>query len=226
MHCLFCNQPISLAWHWENLFFPCIISSLCNQCEQGMEKLTGPRCTYCSRISSEEVCRDCIIWQRKYTDGDPLTENHSIFAYNALMQELIAKWKYRGDYVLGNAFRGAFQQGFRQQFGKPENTVAVPIPLSTDRWKERGFNQAQMLASFLPIEVCNILSRTSSEKQSKKTRKQRLSAQNPFQVDSPIKKRVILVDDIYTTGTTLRHAASVLKKQGCPSVFALTLIRG
>ncbi|MFD2211753.1 ComF family protein [Virgibacillus halophilus] len=212
--------------NWENLFLPRTMNGLCSQCENGMEKITGQRCRYCSRMSPDTVCRDCILWQRKFDGDDPLTENYAIFTYGELMQAMIAKWKYRGDYAVGHAFRYAFLQGFQKKFGKCKDFVAVPIPLSADRYKERGFNQAQMLASFLPANVSEALSRVSGEKQSKKTRKQRLSAQNPFRVNSPINKPVILVDDIYTTGTTLRHAAAILKKQGCPTVSSYTLVRG
>ncbi|MDY0405083.1 ComF family protein [Virgibacillus sp. 179-BFC.A HS] len=180
----------------------------------------------CSRMSPNEICPDCQLWQKKFAGDDPLAANHSIFVYNETMQQIIAKWKYRGDYILGNAFKTTFRKGFQQYFGKWKNPIVIPIPLSEERLEERGFNQAQMLAEFLPAKISDSLSRTAGEKQSKKNRKQRLSAQNPFRVDRPINKAVILVDDIYTTGTTLRHAASVLKENGCPKVAAYTLIRG
>src|SRR5690606_12881635 len=98
--------------------------------------------------------------------------------------------------------------------------------LSKERLMERGFKQAKMLADFLPIEMVEPLSRVHGEKQSKKTRQERMIAENPFFIKETINKKVILVDDIYTTGTTLRHAATLLKEHGCPEVYSLTLIRG
>src|SRR5690625_1097913 len=83
-----------------------------------------------------------------------------------------------------------------------------------------------LFSACLPAENKDILTRIHSEKQSKKTRSERLSADNPFVAAKKVNKPVILVDDIYTTGTTLRHAATLLKEQGCPEVYAYTLIRG
>lgn len=158
---------------------------------------------------------------------DPLTRNVSIYTYNPLMREIIAKWKYRGDYMLIHMFRHIVRDTFLKQFTSiAKKALIVPIPLSHDRLLERGFNQAEALAHMLPGSQGNILMRTHSEKQSKKTRVERLSSQNPFAMKKKINKPVILVDDIYTTGMTLRHAAAILRKNGCPVVYAFTLIRG
>ena len=101
----------------------------------------------------------------------------------------------------------------------------MPIPLSVVRHRERGFNQAEMLTAFLDRKSVALLQRKDGEKQSKKSRQDRIFAENPFRMKKTINKPVILVDDIYTTGATLRHAANVLKQQGCPKVCAFTLIR-
>jgi competence protein ComFC len=158
-------------------------------------------------------------------DKDALANNHSIYAYNDFMQNLIAKWKYRGDYQLGQAFKHPMMDAFSHEFLK-KKAVAVPIPLSEERLIERGFNQAKMLAHFLPFQSVEALNRVHGEKQSKKTRNERIFTENPFILNTPIKKPVILVDDIYTTGATIRHAAALLKEHGTPEVYSLTLIRG
>ncbi|GGK02986.1 hypothetical protein GCM10007063_26570 [Lentibacillus kapialis] len=140
---------------------------------------------------------------------------------------MISKWKYRGDYCLGKAFARDYYNAFNHNLSfMASGTIAVPIPLSKERMAERGFNQAKMLADFLPLKSEEKLTRTHHEKQSKKTRRERVTSSNPFHVTAAINAPVLLVDDIYTTGTTLRHAAYVLKKHGCPAVYALTLIRG
>ncbi|GAB3802905.1 ComF family protein [Virgibacillus kimchii] len=175
-------------------------------------------------MSVDKVCRDCAWWQQ-HLKKDVLAYNHSIYDYNGLMQEMVAKWKYRGDYQLGEAFKQPLFDAFSRHF-KKRNPVIVPIPLSKERLLERGFNQAEMLAAFLPGRTVVALERVHGEKQSKKTRNERIFADNPFTLVKTIKKTVILVDDIYTTGTTIRHAAALLKEHGTPEVFSLTLIRG
>ncbi|WP_226376886.1 ComF family protein [Oceanobacillus halotolerans] len=179
-------------------------------------------------MSDTTYCDDCLWWENYYDGHDPIIFNYSIYRYNEFMKEVIVKWKYRGDYSLGNMFQSDFVEGFQQAFsflGKQQASV-VPIPLSTDRLQERAFNQSQLLADILPLPRHNVLSRIHSEKQSKKTRKERVETKNPFSVTESLHNPIILVDDIYTTGTTLRHAASRLREKGCPRVYTYTLIRG
>ncbi|AXI11185.1 ComF family protein [Oceanobacillus zhaokaii] len=226
MECLWCGQAIIPDITWTNLFMPEKPSPLCRVCEEQLDQLDGARCKQCSRRSDVEICLDCDWWNEHAT-RNTIEFNYSIFAYNPFIQEIITKWKYRGDYVLGNIFQSYFQQAFRNNFALlKKDLVIIPIPLSEERLFERGFNQAKRLAEFLPIETSDVLTRIHGEKQSKKTRTERLDSENPFFMKESLQKPAILVDDIYTTGTTLRHAASLLRDNGCPKVYTFTLIRG
>ncbi|MTW86389.1 ComF family protein [Virgibacillus dakarensis] len=227
MQCLWCNQQTIAEMNWSTLLFLSRPASICKACEQKLEKLTGKRCARCSRMCEENVCADCKWWETHSKERDALTSNYSVFAYNEAIQDMVTKWKYRGDYCLGNIFKSHFHQAFKQHFHfLPKHTIAVPIPLSEERLLERGFNQAKMLADFIPLKQAETVARIHGEKQSKKTRKERLNTKNPFIITKKVNKPVLLVDDIYTTGTTLRHAARLLKQNGCPDVYSFTLIRG
>ncbi|WLV23986.1 ComF family protein [Aciduricibacillus chroicocephali] len=151
--------------------------------------------------------------------------NQSVYTYNSHMKEMIYQWKYRGDYEVGFSFMQDINDAFRK-LGTEKKTIVVPIPLSEERLAERGFNQALQLASFIPKKSALLLRRVHGEKQSKKTRRERITAENPFIIEEKVEKPVILVDDIYTTGATLHKAAAVLKRAGCPRVESLTLVRG
>ncbi len=227
MNCLWCDVEIIPEISWTNVLILSKPKHLCSVCTDELSVLEGKRCKKCSRLSEESLCQDCQSWKVHGDNDDPLTKNFSVFHYNDQMQDMISRWKYRGDYSLGNSFKLFYTKAFEQEFTSlPKDTIAVPIPLSNERMKERGFNQSLQLAGFLPLETCELLTRVHGEKQSKKTRKERISALNPFKLTKTINKPVILTDDIYTTGSTLRHAASLLKEQGCPTVYALTLVRG
>ncbi|MBP1971175.1 competence protein ComFC [Virgibacillus natechei] len=209
-----------------NLFILTKPKSLCQPCEEALDKLRGRRCQICSRKSDDRICADCTWWKEQASE-EIIAFNYSVFSYNQLMQDMVARWKYRGDYHLGNAFKESFRNGFADAFSfLAKDAIAVPIPLSKERLMSRGFNQAQMLAGFLPIETKELITRVDGEKQSKKTRRDRIATKNPFELTIPVNKPAILVDDIYTTGTTLRHAANLLKAHGCPKIYAYTLIRG
>lgn len=226
MNCLWCYNEIIPEITWTNLFQLERSKLVCDGCAEKLELLQGQRCIKCSRRTDVEICSDCQWWEAN-KEVDSLEFNYSIFTYNERMQEIIAKWKYRGDYALGGIFKNYLLDAFQERFsGIKRDAVVMPIPLSKERVKERGFNQAKALADLLPIKCVDILHRKHGEKQSKKTRMERIDSENPFFLETPINKPVILVDDIYTTGTTLRHAAGLLKIHGCPVVYGLTLIRG
>lgn len=226
MHCLWCFSEMDNQFSWSDVFLLKKLTGLCDDCKNGLEFLRGNRCEKCSRKSETTVCQDCKWWKEALSN-DPLVFNHSVFRYNPFLQEVISKWKYRGDFVLGEIFRPYMQQAYQDILLKmKKDVIVVPIPLSEKRLMERAFNQAEMLARFLPVKTELLLERTEGEKQAKKTREDRINTKNPFLAVKIIKKPVLLVDDIYTTGTTLRHAASSLAASGCPEVYALTLIRG
>lgn len=229
MICLWCHEQIDESIHWGNVFWPKQLKEICNRCEKKLIFIGGPTCRRCGKSSSEKVCHDCQWWEKQLID-DPLKENISIFTYNDFMREVIAQWKYRGDYVLIRMFQHYFAKKFSKHFQSiVKDTIIVPIPLSEERLLERRFNQAEALTTLLPERknvVTNLLYRRHGEKQAKKTRQERIQSNNPFMIHSPVKKRVILIDDIYTTGMTLRHAAMVLKARGCPEVYSFTLVRG
>lgn len=115
----------------------------------------------------------------------------------------------------------------------PENWSAdciVPVPLSANRLKERGYNQSELLAeevskkSGIPLR-CDLLSRVrETEKQSLMTREERAkNLKKAFLASDNCKGLgIILIDDIKTTGATLEECAKELKKHGADRVYALT----
>ncbi|WP_240458671.1 ComF family protein [Virgibacillus sp. Bac330] len=224
MTCLLCEKNILPEVTWRTVLYP-EAKVICNACNELLVAIDGPRCTRCSRSSTKGNCLDCIHWE-KTPSKDSLARNYSVYPYSNFMQEIITKWKYQGDYELGNVFKKTFRIHFKRMIKTTSKAyVAVPIPLSEKRQEERGFNQAAMLAEFLPIPKANYLERIGSEKQAKKSKEERMKSANPFRLKKSLNKPVVLVDDIYTTGMTLRHAARVLLEQGCPNVISFTLIR-
>ncbi len=227
MYCLWCDEEMIPEMTWTNIVLLAKQKQLCASCEKELILLQGQRCHTCSRKSLNEECTDCKHWKQRKNGDDVLTFNYSVYAYNDRIQEMLAKWKYRGDYILGDIFKAQFVQSFKRHFSFLTEEIGIaPIPLSEQRMRERRFNQAEVLANFLPINHKIKLTRIHSEKQAKKTRYERISSDNPFRLTKKVNKPVILVDDIYTTGTTVRHAAALLKEKGCPTVYAYTLIRG
>jgi competence protein ComFC len=201
----------------------------CDECFQSLKEITGPTCPSCCRPQETDVlCSDCQRWEEDPQWKQFLHKNISAYQYNDAMKEVLATFKFRGDAALVNVFKQTFVGTYKDKISSLNIDWVIPIPLSKERLYERGFNQAKLLAEFLPLPQLEVLQRTHHEKQSKKSRNERLTASNVFSVTEPSKienKCILLVDDIYTTGSTLRHAAKLLKQNDAASVASLTLIR-
>mgnify|MGYP005749801145 CR=1 FL=1 len=216
--CLICNEETDAKFGWLALFQLEKEKRVCESCKAKFEKISGPTCPVCFR-PSDELCDDCVRWDEHELQG-VLTRNVSVYRYNDFMKEVLARYKFRGDAALADIFQSEMNKAFHHYY---KDKWIVPIPLSEQRLFERGFNQSELLLSG---NVVQALERNESEKQSKKSRKERLRASNVFQVKGEVEGQpIVLVDDIYTTGMTLRMAAKVLKEAGAKEVCSLTLIR-
>lgn len=227
-YCLICHEEIIQETSWKTLAFPDKEKRICSNCEGRLSFIATERCSVCSKPTLDQTCDDCQDWQRYYKGKDPLQFNVSVFRYQTFLKDVITSWKYRGDYVIIEALKDFFINQFKESFSEIKQPLIVPIALSEERAKERGFNQALQLAEFLPGQLVELFIRTSGEKQAKKSRRERIEGENFFQLRSreKINRPVILVDDLYTTGSTLRQAASLLVEINCKEVYSYTLIRG
>jgi len=117
-----------------------------------------------------------------------------------------------------------------------QNFIIIPIPLHPDRLKERGFNQSELIAEILS-KYTNAKIYTQSLKRIKATRSQvelkdmnarSKNMENCFQLNNPevVKnKNIILVDDVFTTGSTMNEAVKVLKKAGTKKIIAFVIAK-
>lgn len=193
----------------------------CPRCRARFIRLEGSCCERCSRFSDQAVCEDCIAWEKRKS---VLKQNVSVYMYNDWMKEVMNRFKFRGDYALVEAFRCDVRAVFSKYFSS--DVFLVPIPLSPSRLAERGFNQAEAIASLLPLPIISPLRRIDDEKQSKKTRRERFVGRKFFLAEGSIAgKRMVIVDDIYTTGATVHEAAKLLYDAGAREVCSFTLIR-
>lgn len=225
--CLLCHEIINLPVGWVSLFSPEKEKLLCSECGGKLEIISGETCRICGRELNEfrrdDLCLDCVRWEEDLEWQGVLERNISIYVYNDFLKEIIARFKYRGDYIIAKAFSESIKEKLR-------GDCFIPIPLSKERLYERGFNQAEALLTAAGIPATtDILTRTHTEKQSKKSRNERIHLSQVFQIIEDPKihvKKIVLIDDIYTTGSTLRHAAKLLKDAGASSVESFTLARG
>ncbi|TYS69879.1 ComF family protein [Sutcliffiella horikoshii] len=234
-HCLICQEVVTSSFGWSAFLGLQKHAPVCGDCEHAFQTITGELCRICGRewrmVADEnrygDLCSDCFRWEGDPATAGLLKKNRSVYHYNENMKDILSRYKFRGDAALSQVFQEAFTKKFKEACPK-EKPIVVPIPLSPERIYERGFNQSLLLAELLPGKPEELLSKTSSEKQSKKARWERLDRENTFFVpDSELVKgkNILLIDDIYTTGTTVRMAAKVLKNAGAYDISSYTLVR-
>lgn len=189
-----------------------------------IENKTGATCACCKR----ETYLDGVISFLPFFEPSPFSELLHDYKYNfvkdleSLWQEMIDKNKIF----------------LRESFWLQKNTVFAPIPLHPLRERWRGFNQAQVLLDiFLSLAKKkyptkdfisdNLLDRVKKTQQQAKLKKEDrlINIKSAFKIKKTPLKRVILVDDVFTSGATLNEAAKTLKQAGAQEVWALTLFR-
>jgi ComF family protein len=166
-------------------------------------------------------------------DDDPITNARACGLYEGALRASILELKRRPHIA-----RRVIQQMFETQQREPlvDADVIIPVPLHFVREQERGFNQASVLAQALaqrvrlPLDEHSLVrqSQTSMHRAGMDAKARRLSLTDAFSVRHPklvAGKRVLLVDDVFTTGATASACAAELKAAGVDKVFVLTLAR-
>ncbi|MBC1500421.1 ComF family protein [Listeria weihenstephanensis] len=212
---------------WSSLFLEKEKVVICQRCKSELSQITGHVCSRCGRMRHEHreevMCGDCERWSLG-NKTNHLDQNIACFEYNNFAKELMALYKYKGDYVLGAVFAAALQQKCMVK----NKSIIIPLPISEERRYERGFNQTEGLLHLAGIPFETQLKREHTEKQSKKSRKERIEQEQFFFVENNTEissREIVLVDDIYTTGATLHLAAKALKEAGAKSVSSITIFR-
>ena len=220
-HCAGCAVAIRTGW-------------LCADCSDSLIPVVPPRCETCSRPYSGAlesfVCSNCR--------GKAFHFRHAVAVMQSrgIVRELIHRFKYGGETWIAGLLGDFLRQGLRDArlIDLPFDAV-VPVPLHPLRTREREFNQAEVLARNLARaqgwEFCDALQRVRyTVTQTHFDRRRRLeNLRNAFRVcrNAAVEgKRLLLVDDVLTTGSTLDECARMLQRAGAEAIHALTVARG
>jgi len=200
---------------------------LCEMCRQQVEALLPPVCSICGLPLRGEgdICPDCVA-------GKPYEALRSAAWYNGVLRQSVINLKYKRDLGLGDTLAELLLEVVRQHEWSVDGVVAVP--LGRRRLRERGYNQAAMLAYPLALALGvpygrGVLSRPrETESQvhlSAEERRQNLAG--AFQADGrrAAGKSWLVVDDVTTTGATMENCALALKAAGAQRVMGLTVAR-
>ncbi len=197
----------------------------------------------CAEISGETgVCKDCNRHLPIVPVGTTFQEHRNYidycmatFFYRSPIREKILEYKFRFCTAYANIFAKYMYVYYNSVIDEADYPdIIVPVPLSDQRLKERGYNQSELLseplAKMLELEHnTNCLKRVRHTiKQSELPPRERAeNIANAFKADSSIvfNKSILLIDDIYTTGSTVKECARTLTDAGARNVRVFTLAR-
>lgn len=207
-------------------------AQICRGCAGKVRPVREPRCKKCGKPlekEEQEYCRDCRCRRHYFEEGA------GIFPYNQVMRESLMKCKYGGrrEYL---DYYGQMMIRYGGKYLAYWNPQAiVPIPLYKTQMRIRGFNQSACLAhalgkqSGIPV-YSHMLEKTKKTRTQKGLgeKQRRRNLQGAFSTGAQFQpfQRILLVDDVYTTGGTVDEAARCLKKAGVKAVYVLTLCVG
>ena len=227
----------------KDLLFPpsCFVCSvsmvgtacgICSDCLQNVSLISSPQCPVCGREISDSAAGDhlCGSCLRK---TPPYLSARGIAHYQEPVASLLQRLKYQGDTTVLPVLQEIIALG---AYGEPaEEDRIIPVPLHIRRLRQRGFNQALLLAQiFFPERIDCILVDTLQRTRHtipqtgldgiarRKNMSRAFSVRNAREVRG---KKIILVDDVYTTGTTVAECSRALLSAGAREVHVLTLAR-
>lgn len=177
--------------------------------------------TLLSNTFSKTICTKCEQTFELYENND--TDIHSLYQYNEAMNDYLHRYKFMHDILLAKVFRAQIHDAISNT-----KTIIVPIPMHPTKRAERTFSHVDELLNAANIQYEHYLEKISTETQASKSRQQRINSPTLFRLKENAiveNKQITLVDDIYTTGTTIAHAKNTLLEAGAKSVKAFTLIR-
>lgn len=214
----------------------------CRKCaKQGWGPLEPPWCKLCGlplpKISGANVCEACLRKPLR------LGKIRAAAEYKGLMREAIHLFKYHSKLSLAKSLEEMIRNVYESHFASMNYDLLIPMPLHKKRLRQRGFNQAYILIRNLeksvrvstgsPPEwhVCLqglVRSKKTAPQTGYNAAQRRRNLKNAFRVKDKKaieNRRILLVDDVITTGTTCNEAAKELLKNGAERVDAMVLAR-
>lgn len=202
---------------------------ICTQCETMLHPIGHPRCFKCGKpVEKGEFCRDCQKRKHMFEQG------RGIFVYDSSMRRSVTRYKYYGCREYGDFYAKAMYRYAKMELREWKPDLIVPVPVHRSKERMRGFNQAAYLAerisryTGIPADMGLVQKNIKTKSQKKLNALQRRkNLEKAFCVTGDVRgKDILVIDDVYTTGSTIDAMASCLKKKGAENVYFLTVCIG
>ena len=199
-------------------------------------------CGICGKICKESLCKRCAIEIEKYeinlvnkNKKMYFNESMHIFKYNEMIRQRLIEYKFQDKSYMYKTFEKIILKnkkvcGFLEKYD-----IIIPVPIHKKRRLKRGYNQTELIAKeickniSLELKTDVLIKQKNIKAQSelnKNERKQNIK--NAFEIkniNEIIDKKILLFDDIYTTGSTVNECSKILKKVGAKQIGVVTIAK-
>ena len=218
--CPVCDEPVRT---WNAL--------ICRECESSLAYIKPPRCMKCGKHigeSGKEYCADCAARVHLYDRG------RALFSYRTVSPS-IARFKYQGRREYAALYAACMADALGDFIRECKADAFVPVPLHKSRKRERGYNQAEVLARELSVltgipvygNLIGRVRKTAPMKElSAHDRQNNLKKAFKILRNDVELSTIIIIDDIYTTGSTIDAMSRELKSAGVEQIYFMTLAVG
>jgi competence protein ComFC len=197
---------------------------LCRSCFEALPRVSGPVCERCGLPTAfaTPVCEEC-----KNVDFG-FESARAALRYEGVGKEVVHALKYRGYRKVAGRLAAPLMV---QSLGDCRFDAVVPVPLHRSRLRKRGFNQAGLLALGVAQRINATVSdtlevvRSTRDQVELSAAQRRANVAGAYRASGPVRGRVLLIDDVFTTGATMSACATILVRSGAQEVHALSLCR-
>ena len=204
------------------------IAPICTGCWNSIQPYEGPKCDKCGiplDSDSSITCGECI-------KDEPVYRSVRTFGlYKGPLRKAINLLKYHNMKRLSKPLSGLIL-GMEM----PRANAVIPVPLYKDRLRQREFNQSALLAKYAAKETgtsllfdCLVKVKDTMPQVGLSSRERRRNIRNAFKIQNKEvieRKDILLIDDVITTGATVRECSRVLKKAGAGDIHVMALAHG
>ncbi len=217
--CPVCDRVLFDAW-------------ICPSCDAKLKYVSQPVCFQCGKpleSSIQEYCSDCQKGRHHFIQG------RAVFCYQGAVRGMLYRYKYAGRRDYSEFFAVQAAKRYADWARQRGIEMVLPIPLSKKRKRRRGYNQAEMFAkkfselAGLPFDA-KLLVRTRDTLPQKRlsARERKNNLKNAFKMSQSVVNlnKVLLIDDIYTTGSTIDAAVLACMQAGVREIYYLCISIG
>ena len=202
---------------------------VCRSCREKIPWIREPVCKKCGRAIEDETAELCTSCER---NRRPFTEGRGAVSYCREMRESVLRMKFHNHREYLDFYAAVMACTGEAYLKRIRPDAIIPVPMNIRKRRERGFDQCRMLAQKLsartgiPVEK-KVLFRTKNTRPQKglnrQQRKENLSGAFAVKTDRELPERVLLVDDIFTTGSTIEACCEALMHAGIARIYVLVL---